>query len=100
MWQWIAYSVPWWVWALLGLVVVGAIQYFVGWKKALAALGVLAAIVLLGRARQQGWQDKVKADMKAADKLIAKANKARADAAKDLAAHPGKLRDDDGFRRD
>lgn len=98
--QWLFYSVPWWCWAILGLIIVGAVQYFWGWQKALAALGAVAAIVLLQRARQQGWQDKVKADIKAADKLIVKATKARNDAAKDLAAHPDKLRDDDGFRRD
>ena len=100
MWQWLFYSVHWVVWAILALIIVGAVQYFWGWQKALAALGVLAAVVLLGRARQQGWQDKVKADMKAADNLIAKANKPRVEAAKDLAAHPEKLREDDGFRRD
>jgi len=99
-WNWLFYTVHWSVWAILGLTIVGAVQYFWGWQKALAALGVVAGVVLLGRARQQGWQDKVKADLKAADKLIAKASKARSDAAKDLAAHPDDLRKDDGFRRD
>lgn len=100
MWQWIAYTVPWWVWAILALIIVGAVQYFWGWQKALAALGVLAGVVLLGRARQQGWQDKVNKDLKAADKLIAKAKASREKAATDLAKNPDTLRDDDGFRRD
>lgn len=99
-WQWLIYSVPWPVWAVLGLIIVGAVQYFWGWQKALAALGVLAAVVLLGRARQQGWEDKVKADLKAADKLIDRAVAARAKAEAEMAKNPDKLRDDDGFRRD
>lgn len=99
-WQWLIYSVPWPVWAVLGLIIVGAVQYFWGWQKALAALGVLAAVVLLGRARQQGWEDKVKADLKAADKLIDRAVEARAKAEAEMAKNPDKLRDDDGFRRD
>lgn len=99
-WQWIMYSVPWPVWAVLGLIVVGAVQYFWGWQKALAALGVVAAVVLLGRSRQQGWEDKVKADLKAADKLIDRAVAARAKAEAEMAKHPEKLREDDGFRRD
>ena len=96
--QWLAYSVPWWVWLLLGLTVAGAIQYFWGWKKALAALIGVLAIVFLQRARQQGWKDKTKADEKVADKMVADATAARAKAAK-AAADPKKLRDDDGFRR-
>ena len=100
MWQWILYTVPWWVWAVLGLIVVGAVQYFWGWQKALAALSAVAAVVLLGRARQQGWEAKVKADLKAADKLIDRAVKARQKAEAEIAKHPDRLRDDDGFRRD
>lgn len=99
-WQWILYSVPWWVWLILGLIIVGAVQYFWGWQKALAALGVVAAVVLLGKSRQQGWEDKVKADLKAADKLITRAVAARARAEAEAARRPEKLREDDGFRRD
>jgi len=99
-WNWIIYSVPWWVWTILGLIIVGAVQYFWGWQKALAALGVVAAVVLLGRSRQQGWEDKVKADLRAADKLIGRAVEARAKAEAEAAKHPENIRDDDGFRRD
>lgn len=99
-WQWLLYSVHWAVWAILGLIIVGAVQYFWGWQKALAALGVMAAVVLLGRSRQQGWEDKVKADLKAADKLIDRAVEARAKAEAEMAKNPGKLREKDEFMRD
>ena len=101
------YVVPWWAWLALALVVVAglfllAVRAF-GWERVkswvLPVLTVIGAGALLSRARQQGWQDKINRDLKAADQLIAKARKAR-DAENVRNQDPEKLREDDGFRRD
>lgn len=101
------YSIPWYVWLTLALVIAAvlfllAVRAF-GWERVkpwvLPVITVLGAGALLTRARQQGWQDKVKKDLEAADRLIEKAKTARA---KQDARNqdPEKLHEDDGFRRD
>lgn len=107
LWSFILYTVPWWVWLALALVVAAglfllAVQAF-GWERVkpwvLPVFTVIGAGTLLTRARQQGWKDKIEKDLKAADELIAKAKKAR-DAETIRNQDPEKLREDDGFRRD
>ena len=107
MLDWLIYQVPWWVWVGLALVVYAAGLYvaaaFFGWQRvrpfALPVLAVIGALGMLGRSRQQGWQDKVNRDLKAADKLIDRAARTRAKAEAD-AQKPGKLREKDEFMRD
>lgn len=107
MLDWLLYQVPWWVWAALAVAVYAAGLYVAaaifGWQRvrpfALPILIVIGALGALQRSRQQGWQDKVDADMKAADKLIERARRTRA-AAEAEAKKPGKLREKDEFMRD
>lgn len=107
MLDWLIYQVPWWVWAGLALAIYAAGLYvaaaFFGWQRvrpfALPVLAVIGALSMVGRSRQQGWQDKVDRDLKAADKLIDRAARTRAKAEAD-ARQPGKLREKDEFMRD
>ena len=74
-----------------------------GWERVkpwvLPVVTAIGAGALLQRARQQGWKDKVKKDLTAADRLIQQAKTAREK--QDIQNQdPEKLREDDGFRRD
>jgi hypothetical protein len=108
LWDVLVHIVPWWVQLALAVGVLAALFLLAvkvfGWERVrpfvLPAFAVVGAGVLLSRARQKGWQDKIAADIKAADKLIATATKARAEAERKQREHPEDLRDDDGFRRD
>lgn len=110
MLEWLIYQVPWWLWAGLALLLYAVGLYvaaaFFGWPRvrpfALPVLAVIGALSMVGRSRQQGWEDKVKADLRAADKHIERARRTRekADAAIAEQQRKGRLRDDDGFRRD
>jgi hypothetical protein len=66
---WLLYQVPWWVWALLGLAVVGAIQRAIGWRNAIAAAAVIGAALFGHRSRQRGYQDRQAQEEKASDTL-------------------------------
>lgn len=108
IWNFLLYSVPWYVWTLLAAVIAAALFLLAvrafGWERVkgwvIPVASVIGLAALLQRAQQKGWQDKIKADMKAADQLIAQAKKARGKAAAEQHEHPERLRDDDGFRRD
>jgi len=108
LWNFLLYSVPWYAWLALAAVVAAALFLLAvrvfGWERVkpwvLPVFIAVGAGALLSRSRQQGWKDKVAADIKAADKLIEKAKKARTAAEREQREHPEKLRDDDGFRRD
>ena len=58
MMEWIAYQVPWWVWAIAALVVLALVHQFVGLRTALIAAGIAAVAIFHNRARQQGWQER------------------------------------------
>jgi hypothetical protein len=58
MLEWLAYQVPWWVWAVLAIVVIGFLHRFIGLRNALVAAGIAAAAIFHTRARQQGWKDR------------------------------------------
>lgn len=96
------------MWTLIAAVVAAALFLLAvrafGWERVkkwiLPVAIAIGAGALLQRAQQRGWQDKIKADMKAADRLIAQANKTRDKVAAEQHEHPERLRDDDGFRRD
>lgn len=98
-WEWLWYTVPWWVKIPVGLGIALVVWRLVGTKWAIVAGAVIFAALGYNKAAQAGWKAKEQRDMKDADKLIQKASQARSKAEK-LAADPRHLRDDDGFRRD
>lgn len=107
MWEFLIYSMPWWLQLALAALFVAvaflvAVRIF-GWERVrpllLPAIAILGALGLVQRSRQQGWADKVKKDLAAADKLIDRAARTRAKAEAD-ARQPGKLREKDEFMRD
>lgn len=108
IWNFLFYSVPWYVWTLLGAVITAGLFLLavrvLGWERVkgwiIPVAVVLGAGALLQRAQQRGWQDKIKADRRAADQLIEKAKKARARTTTEQRERPERLRDDDGFNRD
>lgn len=102
--QWFAYGWPWWLQALaLAGVAVPALVLAVrllGWQAALRLAVPLAALLAafagLARARQRGWSDHAEKEKRDAQVALESARLARAGAEH---ADPGRLRDDDGFRR-
>jgi len=97
---WLLNLIPWWVYAVVaGLLLIAARGWLGSWRNVLLAALAAAGAILSLRGFQKGWAAKVKKDIKDADKVIAKASRARADAD----AHnsdPGKLHESDGFKRD
>lgn len=105
--EFLLYGAPWWLQAFFGalavLLVLLPLARLVGLPRALrlgtAAGAVLAVLATLSRARQRGWADAhAKGDRDAQDALE-KAAAARSDADR-RSADAGRLRDDDGYRRD
>lgn len=97
--------IPWELQALLGLLALGGLLYFIVTMFGIsvartvaiwggAALGVL---IVISRAFQKGQRYEVDRANKAADKAIQKANDARARSDRDAVG--GRLRDDDGYQR-
>lgn len=73
--DWALSFIPWWFWLVVFLVLAAGVRVYAGsWKAAVALIGVGLAV-------------------------IAQADRARSDADR-RNADPGRLRDDDGFRRD
>lgn len=77
------YAVPWWLWAILALIVVAIVWRLLGWKwvPALAAVGL---VLLLGdRAAQQGYRQRRREEddeeRKADDVVVDEQRKARND---------------------
>ncbi len=88
IWNWLFYSLPWWVQLTILAVPVAvgfwfAIQIF-GWEKVRGfiapVLGILAALGLLSRAQQQGYADRKAQEKQAEDKAIKTVEQERADA--------------------
>jgi len=97
---WLLNLIPWWVYAVVaGLFLIVTRSWLGSWRNVIAVAGVALGAILSLRGFQKGWAAKVKKDIKDADKVIAKANKARADADAHN-ADPGKLHESDGFKRD
>lgn len=65
---WLLSLVPWWAWAALAVLIVGAVQALFGWRAALgAAVPVLAALGL-GWARNLGVEaERTRRDREALD---------------------------------
>lgn len=106
-WEWLIYGTPWWLQAAGGLGVLAALGFLlvrlVGLETALKILPFLAAgfgaLVYGRRERQAGWDDAHAKGDRNADDAISQAEAARAGAAR-RDADAGRLRDDDGHRRD
>ncbi|MEP9368080.1 hypothetical protein [Xanthobacter sp. VNH20] len=97
--EWLVYQVPWWLLALLGLVGTLAAGWFLGLRAALAA-GLAALVFIAGRrGAQQGWTDREAKGERDAQRAIDAARDARAGAER-RDRDAGRLRDDDGWRRD
>ena len=103
--EWLDFGLPWEFW--LAPAVVGAVAVFIavcrvfGVRSALGAAGAFGAISLLiitrQRGRQEGWNKRIEKEERDAAETIQRAEKARRTAD---ASPAGRLRDDDGFRRD
>lgn len=105
--DWLIYSLPWWVQAMIGAALAAPFLFLVarglGLSRALKATlvtgGLLVAFALERRARQAGWTARMKREARDGDALVEKAGRARAASAASAADDPQRLRDDDGFRR-
>lgn len=102
------YAVDWRWQAIGGLVVVAALGLVVirllGLRLGLQVLGlvgaVYAALVYGRRERQQGRADAIAQGERDAQDAVDRAERARRAAHDRLTSRPGRLRDDDGYRRD
>lgn len=71
-WSFVLYAIPWWLWGLLGLMVLAAVAFI--WKGIgprnliMIAIGIGAAVVL-GRSRQKGYQDRKSEEEKEHDRI-------------------------------
>lgn len=98
------YGIPWWLWsapaAVGGVGIFLAVSRFLSWRTAMSTTLAFVAMAAIGlasaRGRQAGWKDRIKKENRDADRLIKRANDARARARK---RHPDRLYDDDGFKR-
>ncbi|MFS8039206.1 hypothetical protein ACI7BZ_19975 [Xanthobacter sp. AM11] len=95
----LAYGVPWWVLALPGLLAVVALARLAGPRAAALAGAVIALVLAHRRGAQAGFAHARRKGEDDARRSLDAAHAARAAAdRRDGAA--GRLRDDDGFRRD
>lgn len=95
----LGYGVPWWLWALAALAA-AALAFRLGGARAAALAGALAAIVVAHRrGAQGGYSHALEQGEKDAQHALDAARAAR-DAAVRRDGDAGRLRDDDGFRRD
>lgn len=106
-WEWLIYGAPWWLQSIGGLVLLAgafllAVRLF-GLEAALKGLvpvaAIFAALAYGRRERQAGWNDAHAKGERDAEDAVRKAKAARYDAAR-RNADAGRLRDDDGHRRD
>lgn len=95
----IYYAVPWWVWLFIGLTIALLVYRIWGLKAALAAATAALLATTYRRGQQTGWRDRQRKEENDAERSINRAGAARLDADK-RNADPGRLRDNDGFRRD
>ena len=91
--------IPWWVWAVLGLLAVAAVARFAGLRAAIAAGVALVIALAHRRGAQQGYRQARQEAEHEADRILERARAARAGAA-GRGGDAARLRDDDGFRRD
>lgn len=105
--EWLLYGTGWRLQALGGVLLLAGLGLLlarlVGPARAVRIMalagGVFAALVYGRRERQAGWNDAHAKGERDANAAIAQAGRARADAHR-RDADSGRLRDDDGYRRD
>jgi len=97
--QWLAYGVPWWLWAGLAGAAVLALARVLGVRVALAAAALAAVLLAYRRGAQAGWTDRQAKGERDAQAAVDQADAARRAAEHD-ADDPGRLRHSDGWRRD
>ena len=99
LWEALAYGLPWWL--LGGLVMAGlalvALRF--GWRAALLAGTAGLLLIVDRRAAQRGWRDRQRKEDADEARNLETARLARLDAER-AARDPGRLRADDGWRRD
>ncbi|MFG1350283.1 hypothetical protein [Xanthobacter autotrophicus] len=95
----LGYGVPWWLWAVAGLLAVAALMRVAGPRAALAAAAVLAFVLAHRKGAQQGYSHAIKEGERDAERILDTARAARAGADR-RDADARRLRDDDGFRRE
>lgn len=92
--------VPLPVWIALAALAAGAALKFFGWRGALAAVVGVISLAGASKIRQGGWEAREKAGAENVKRVVEKAREARQNVRDEHAADPGRLHDDDGYRRD
>jgi hypothetical protein len=49
--DWLLSLVPWWIWGILALIVIAAVQRLVGWRAALTALAAVVGFIAYRKGR-------------------------------------------------
>jgi hypothetical protein len=96
--EWLLYSVPWWFWACLGLVAVLAVARIFGFRVGVWVLGLVIGLVLLMRARQVGFQDRV--NQQKEERADAVINRRESDSEIDEMGESARNAEFDGWMRD
>lgn len=96
---WLAYKLPWWVFALGALVATLGIARVVGLRAGALAAAFLAVLVAHRKGAQDGYSAREAQGEEDARHAIAAAARARSAAERSGSDARG-LREDDGFRRD
>ncbi len=104
MWDvlsWFIFGIPWWVNAILVLLIVAALGWFLHLPtRHILEIAALAFVAIFSQSvAQAGYKAKEKRDFNEANKAIDRATDARRKQ-QELNNDPKHLRDDDGFRRD
>lgn len=70
MWNFLVYLIPWWVWAIVLVLVLGVVAWYWRNLKVIIMLGVLAVFLYLLRGqRKDGYDDRVKEEADAINQL-------------------------------
>lgn len=83
-------AIPWWVWLILGLIALGLIWKFFGWKWVPAAAGVLLVLLFGDRALKAGYQQRKREEDAQQDKADSTVAQAQQQATADSDAELGK----------
>lgn len=97
--SWVFSSLPQWIWLVVLLIGIIAVQVTLGWKSAAGAAIGAALWVMNGRAYKKGRDDSKQENEEDADRAINQGIQARNDANR-RNADPEQLRENDKYRRD
>ena len=97
--EWIVSLIPWWLWAIVAVVVLGAVHRLAGgWRNMLIAATALGAVLMFKRGQHVGETREQKKAAKDAEKAIKRADKVR-NRVNARNSDPQRLRENDGFKR-